>query len=874
MKLLFLFFLVAALSVSAGAQSKGKKVPYRDTTLSVEERVKDLLGRMTVEEKIRQLECTIDEPEGNDTTIEKGVGGWAVPLRPLGPEDAAKRANRMQKVALNKTRFGIPLLIHDEGLHGLLGKEATSFPQAIGLAGMWDPPLVQQVATVIARQARSRGIRQLLSPVINIARDVRWGRVEETYGEDPYLTSMCGVAFCRGLEDAGVISTPKHFAANVGDGGRDSHPIHFSERLLREIYFPAFKACFQDGHAMSVMVAYNSLDGVPCSSNRWLLTDVLRNEWGFKGFVVSDYGSVWGITHMHRAATNDTTGAAAAVRAGLDMELPGIDFYGRPLMQAVRDGLVPEATIDTAAGRVLAAKFRIGLFDHPLVDPSLAKKMNDTREDRALALRAAHESIVLLKNSNNILPLNKTAKTIAVIGPNADAKRLGGYSGFGMKVVTALEGIRDRVGSSATVLYAKGCELGETTLPPIPAANMVPPDAKPGEHGLRGEYFKNQHLEGKPALVRIDKQINFDWGSGSPDPKIPSDHFSARWTGKLVPTVTSVYRLAITTDDGVRVYLDGKLVDDNWVDRAPTSDYLMLDLVAGRAYDLRIEYYENAGGAFASLGWNLQAEADKEIDSATAIARGSDAAVVVAGILEGEGRDRSNLDLPGSQEKLIRAVAATGVPTIVVLMAGSAVTMAGWADSAAAILDVWYAGEEGGNAIADVLFGDYNPGGKLPITFPQSVGQVPLYYNTKPSGRGYDYVDLNGKPLYPFGHGLSYTSFEYSNLRIEPKEIHPGGSVRVGVDVRNGGSRAGDEVVQLYIHDTAASVSLPLKELKGFERINLAPGGTRTVWFTLSPEDLTYLDLHLKPVLEPGGVEILVGSSSEDIRVKGVLAVQ
>ncbi|MGA2624961.1 MAG: glycoside hydrolase family 3 N-terminal domain-containing protein [Bacteroidota bacterium] len=854
---------------SSFGQSRKTTFPYKNPSLPIAERVKDLLSRMTLEEKIAQLQCEIQDIEGKDSIITRGVGQLACTLRPLGPKEAAGLANKIQKLAVEKTRLGIPIIIHDEALHGLIGKGATSFPQAIGLAATWDPDLMERIATVIGKETRSRGVRQVLSPVINIARDVRWGRVEETYGEDPLLTSRMGVAFCKNIEAEGVVTTPKHFVANVGDGGRDSHPIEFSEALLREIYFPPFKACFQEGHATSVMAAYNSINEQPCSGNRWLLTDVLRNEWGFKGYVVSDYGSVGGILDLHHTAANLKEAGKQAVEAGLEVELPNIYAYGSPLVAAVKEGLVSEATIDTAVGRVLTAKFNLGLFEHPYVDPASAEKINNDPAHRSLALEAAHKAIVLLKNTDGFLPFKKDLKSIAVIGPDADTMQLGGYSGFGTKVVTLLEGIKNKVPQSATVSFAKGCDLMETGLPPVTSDHLVPPDGKPGEHGLKGEYFNNMDLSGTPELVRTDKQINFDWGNGSPAPQIHSDHFSVRWTGKIVPTATSGYRFSIMTDDGVRLYLDGKQMVDSWYDRGASADFFMVNLVADKQYDLRIEYYENVGSAFASLGWNVKASEDMEMQKAVETARKADVAVVAVGIVEGEGSDRAELNLPGTQEELITAVAATGVPTVVVLINGSAVTMNGWMDKVAAILEPWYPGEEGGNAIADVLFGNYNPGGKLPVTFPQAVGQCPLYYNLKPSGRGYDYVSMTGKPLFAFGYGLSYTKFDYTNLQITPKQIAPSEKIQVSLDVQNAGVRNGDEVVQLYVHDKVASVTRPLKELKAFRRVTLSPQEKKTVSFTLTPDDLSYLDKNLKYVLEPGTIEVMVGSSSADIRLKG-----
>ncbi len=851
--------------------SCGKKQvpPYKDQKLAVEQRVEDLLHRMTLEEKIGQLQCVISDLERSEAKIKDHVGNVGVILRPFEAKEAAEKLNHLQKVALEQTRLGIPILMHDEALHGLVGKGATSFPQAIGLAATWDVNLVSQVAAAIAAETKSRGIRQVLSPVVNIARDVRWGRVEETYGEDPFLTARLGAAFCKSFEDSGVITTPKHYAANIGDGGRDSNPVHFSERLLREIYFPGFKACFQEGKARSVMAAYNSLDGIPCSSNRWLLTKILREEWGFSGFVVSDYGSVGGIFDLHRTAANKSEAAKQAIEAGMDVELPGVYIFGEPLLEAVQQGMVKESTIDQAVRRVLTAKFALGLFDNPYVDPDAAERINDCESHRQLARQAAQKAIVLLKNDNRVLPLKKNLKSIAVLGPLANVAKLGGYSGFGMKTISPLEGIRAKVDPKTQVTFKRGCLLELVTLPPIPADYLTPVGDKTGEKGLLGEYFNNMDFSGDPVLVRVDREIHFDWGGGAPDEAVNSEQFSVRWTGKLTAPATGEYQLGVTTDDGVRLFLDGQLLIEYWKDRSPMTNTVSVKLEKNRQYDIRMEYYENAGGAFASLGWNYQPDYSREINEAVQAAKNADAAIVVVGIIEGEGMDRSNLDLPGFQEKLISDVAGTGTPTIVVLINGSAITMQNWYKKVQAIVEAWYPGEEGGHAIADVLFGDYNPGGKLPITFPQYVGQVPLYYNHKPTGRGYDYVDLSGKPLFPFGYGLSYTEFEYSNLAIDPPEVKSGQRVKITFDLKNIGTMAGDEVVQLYIHDPIASIARPIKELRGFQRLHLQPGEKASISFELTSDDLSLWDANMKWVLEPGRFDIFIGSSSEDIRLQG-----
>jgi beta-glucosidase len=824
---------------------------------------------MTLEEKVAQLRCSLEDPESGTGIPREGNGNLGVFLRSLRAAEAAEKANRVQEAARAGTRLGIPILVHDEALHGILGAGATSFPQAIALAATFDVDLTSEVATAIGKETRSRGVHQVLSPVVNLALDARWGRVEETYGEDPYLSARMGVAFCRAIEAEGVVTTPKHFAVNVGDGGRDSMAIDLSERRLRETEFVPFEACFREAGARSVMSAYNSLNGYPCTSNRRLLTEILREEWGFRGFVVSDYGSASGIVSLHRAAASEKEGAALALDAGLDVELPEPRLYGEPLLEALREGLVPLDALDAAVARLLRVKFELGLFERRAVDPAQAAALADCAEHRALALRAAREALVLLRNEGGTLPLRRDLGSIAVLGPIADEVRLGGYSATGMRTISILEGIRAKVPEGTEVLHARGAEIVER-VPPIPAEFLVPAEAAEGERGLRGEYFANRDLAGEPALVRVDPAIDFHWSRAAPGEGVPEDRFSVRWTGKIVPPETRLYEFAVTTDDGVRLRLDGTLYVDRWVDRVPVTDRFSVKLEAGRPVDLGIEYYENGGGATAVLSWDWKKPGpDALLAQALDAARAADAAVVVVGIEEGEGRDRSNLDLPGGQERLIQEVAALGNPTVVVLVGGSAVTMEDWIWEVPSILLAWYGGEEGGTAVAEALFGEVNPGGRLPITFPQFVGQAPLVYNYRPTGRGYDYVDLTGAPRFSFGHGLSYTTFEYANLSIEPREIPSGGRVAITLDVKNVGDREGDEVVQLYLHDSVASVVRPVKELRGFRRVRLTAGDTETVRFELGPEALAYPDDQGRPFVEPGAFEVMVGASSADIRLRG-----
>ena len=664
-----------------------------------------------------------------ETVIEKGkygVGQLSGTLRPFSPKESVQLANKIQKFVIEETRLGIPIIIHDESLHGCMAKGSSIFPQSIALASTWNPDLMEEVATAIGKETRIRGIHQCLSPTINIARDPRCGRTEETYGEDPYLTSLMAISFVKGIQDQKVVATPKHFVANfVGNGGRDSNEVHFSERILKEIYFPAFKACIKKAGALSVMAAYNSLDGLPCSSNKWLLTDILRKEWGFKGFVVSDYGSVIHIHTLHKVVRTKAEAAKKAIEAGLDIELPLSDCF-EELLRLVKEGKLSEEVINEAARRILRVKFWLGLFEDPYVDPEEAEKICGSEKHRKLALKAAREATVLLKN-DGILPLSRDLKSIAVIGPNANKVRVGGYSGHGVKVVTPLEGIKNKVSQNTQVYFAKGCKI----------------------------------------------------------------------TGN-----------------------------------------------SKKGFEKAIKIAEKSNVAILFVGNSEETE--------------------------GEGRDRCNLDLPGVQEELIKEISSTRTPVVVVLINGSAITMAKWIDKVEAVVEAWYPGEEGGSAISEALFGDYNPGGRLPITVPKTTGQLPLYYNHKPTGRGYDYVDLRGEQaLFPFGYGLSYTEFEYSNLKINPQKISPQGKVNISLDVKNIGRYKGDEVVQLYIKDKVATVARPIKELKRFERITLEPDQKKRVNFTLLSQDLVFYDINMDLVVERGIFEVMIGSSSEDIRLKG-----
>ncbi len=761
-----------------------------------------------------------------------------------------------------KNRLGIPIVIHDEALHGLIGDGTTSFPQSIAMAATWDPTMTGRVAAAIAEESRARGVRHVLAPVINVIRDARWGRVEETYGEDPLLTSRMGVAYVRAFESRGVATNPKHYVINAGDGGHDSFAIDISERALREVYLLPFEAVVKEGGASSIMSSYNSVNGRAMSANRWLLTDILRGEWGFKGWVASDYGATEGILTLHHNTANEEETAAAALNAGMDAEWPSVQIWGKGLDDAVKDGLISTKTIDESVRRVLRIKFKTGMFEDPWADPAHVLQIVQSPAHRQTALDAAREAITLLKNDNGVLPLKKSLRSIAVIGPTAkDGIPLGGYSGVNVPMVSVFDGIRAKVGPNVKVEWAMGATFGgERAFPPIQGSVF---------RGLKGEYFDNQELKGTPKLVRNDAQLAFDWASGSPDPSIPNDHFSVRWTGRIVPEKSGDYTLSLRADDGVRLWIDGKMLIDDWSVHPAKASEVKLHVEAGVPLDLRLEYFEDEGEASMQLGWGLNAEASPEIEQAVDLAKRSDVAIVVAGVVEGEGQDRALLGLPGTQEETIRRIAATGTPVVVVLIAGSPVTMEGWIDRVPALVEAWYPGQEGGTAIADALFGDVNPGGKLPMTFPRDVSQCPIYYNLAPSGRGYDYVNLTGRPRFPFGYGLSYTTFAYSNLKITPDKAAKDAPVRVTFDIQNTGAVAGDEVAQLYLHQAVSSVVRPMKALKDFARVHLAPGERRTVSFTLKPDAMAIWNERMKRTIEPGRFDVTIGSSSDDVRLRG-----
>lgn len=869
-----LLLVLATLPLAA------QRPAYRDPALPSARRAQDLLARMTIEEKFGQLYMLPGDLAPDSSRFRHGLFGLQVAARgdrtdaaaqvlqrdPSGSAgEVARRINATQRWFLERTRLGIPIIPFEEALHGLVQQGATVYPQAIGLAATWDTALMGRVAARIAQDARTRGVRQILSPVLNVVTDVRWGRVEETYGEDPWLTARLGVALVRAFESAGVITTPKHFVANVGDGGRDSYPTHFDQRYLDDVIFPPFRAAFEAG-ARSVMASYNSVRGEPATANRWLLTETLRAAWGFTGFVIADAGGTGGANVLHFTAADYPDATRRAITAGLDVIFQTSWEHAPLFRPAFLDGSIPPAVIDSAVVRVLRAKFDLGLFDDPYVDVAAAERSASDPASRALATEAARASITLLRNVHQTLPLDRaTLRSLAVIGPDAIEARLGGYSGTGNAPISILAGLRAAAGPRVRVTHVAGPGRALDSLVTIPAAALRTRDGAPG---LDAEYFDNIRFEGAPRVVRRDAQVSFGWTLFSPDTTLAWDWYSVRWQGMLIAPASGTVQLGVEGNDGYRLWLDDSLLIDQSARASHGVQTRRVTMTAGTRHRLRLEYVESSGNGRVRLVWDhaVRHDAPARIAEAVAVARAADAVVIVAGIEEGEFRDRASLALPGAQETLIRAVAATGKPVTVVIVGGSAVTMRQWIGDVGAVVNVWYPGETGGTAVADVLFGDVNPAGRLPFTVPMTEGQLPLPYLHLPTGRGDDYADLTGQPLFPFGHGLSYTTFDYSGLEIAPLGRD---RFEVRATIRNSGARPGDEVVQLYLRDELASVAQPIVALKGFQRIHLAPGAARVVRFLLDSTHLALTDTLGRRIVEPGHFRVMLGASSKDLRLRG-----
>ncbi len=833
------------------AKVKGKESPSSSVIVNVfqpnsyKERLSDLIGLMTVDEKIKQL------------------------------------TNQSDPIP----RLGVPRYNYwSEALHGVLISGATSFPQVVALGATWDPELVRRVATAISDEARVFNVVEgkgltYWSPTINIARDPRWGRNEESYSEDPYLLSRMGVAFVQGMQGNDpyylkTVSTPKHFMANNEEERRHTGSSDVDMRSMFEYYLPAFHQAVVEGRAYSIMGAYNELNHVPCNANMFLLTDLLRRNWGFEGYVVTDCGAINDMLYGHHFFETGAEAVARSIRAGCDMSCG--QEYREYLYGALDLGLLEEKDLDSALTRVLSARFRLGEFDPPENVPysSIPIEKLDCKEHRALALEAAQKAIVLLKN-DSILPLDRNKiKTIAVIGPNAAEAQLGIYSGFPNVRVSPLEGIKEKAAEHGIKIeYAKGCDIGGGLLSVIEPQYFAK-IAGTNKTGMKGEYFDNMELSGKPVVTRIDSTIDFSFGTNSPAAGLPKDQFSVRWTGKIIPPDT-IYHLGTSCDDGSRLYLNGKLLIDDWNDHGEKPIGAEVKLIPGQEYEVVVEYYDNALGATARLTWDLN---QVDFSSAKKVAAKNDATILVLGISPGisqEELDRKEIELPQVQRDLINEVASVNPNVVIVLVNGGPLALAGCENKAKAIVEAWYGGEYGGKAIADVLFGDVNPGGKLPETFYASTQQLPPMSDYDLINHPRTYMYLDQPVLFPFGHGLSYTQFEYSNLKVNSEAIKSDGVVEIQTTIKNTGKMKGDEVVQVYAHYMDATMTVPINQLKRFQRITLNPGESKVLTFKIPASEFSFYDTGINNLkTAKGRWELQVGSSSKDIRLKEVFTIE
>lgn len=849
----------AALAIWAGVpflitqSPAGAQAPaYLNPRLPLEARVADLLPRLTLEEKLGLL------------------GGTGFATRPIP---------RLQIPAMGMADGPMGVRGGTDGTQG----PSTAFLCGVAMAATWDPVLVQRLGRAIGEEVQNKGegADVILGPCVNIHRTPLSGRNWESFSEDPALAASMAAAYVSGVQSSGAAACVKHYACNNQEYERDFIDVRVGERALHEIYLPAFKAAVQSGHAWSLMDAYNCINGPHASANDLLLNQILKRDWGFDGLVMSDWGAV-----------HDTLGAT---QGGNDLEMPTGDHLNpAALKPLIMSGQVREAVIDDKVRRILRLLVRTGLLDGAKRrDPSLV----NSKAHQTLVREAGGKAIVLLKNETvqqkPLLPLDRnTIHSLALIGPNAAELRwCGGGSGYVQPpyTVSPVEGIRDAAGPQVRMRYAQGAELNAETLNVVPASALLPPEGVTGAHGLQGEYFANDALKGQPALLRRDAVLNFDWASGSPAPSLPAQHFSVRWTGRLVAPMTGIYQLGITSDDGSRVFLDGKQILDNWGDHAAQTRTTRISLSARSTHAITVEYYQGTGQASVRLGWivpDAPGAVDPLIGAAVAAAKEAEVAIVFAGLssnFESEGSDRTTMALPGNQDALIRAVAAANPRTIVVLFNGGPILMNGWIDKVPALLEAWYVGQEGGHSIADVLFGSVNPSGHLPDTLAVRREDYPDFKNYPGQNGHVDYAEgiyvgyrhfdrAQIAPRFPFGYGLSYTRFTYSDLQLSSSRLSPRSTLSATLTVKNTGSRAGEEVVQLYLHDLQPKIDRPVRELKRFTRVALRPGQSRKVTFTLDPRTLAYYDVPGRQWrADAGRYEVQIGASSRDLRLRHIV---
>ena len=797
---------------------------------AMEKKIDSLLSQLTLAEKIRMLSG--DETGFNSQGVE---------------------------------RLGIPKLRMTDGPVGVRQDAATAFPVSINLAASWDTDLARRYGIALAEETRAKGRNVILGPCICIHRLPLGGRNFESYGEDPFLTSRIAVNYIQGVQSRDVIATAKHYAVNDQEWERNNVDILIDERALREIHLPAFEYAVREAGVNAIMSSYNLVNGQHASENKHLLTDILKNEWGFQGVVMSDWVSVYS---TEQAANN-----------GLDIEMPTAVWFGDKLLAAVEAGKVSEAIIDDKIRRHLRVRFKAGVFDNP--NPKPDESVIRSKAHQAFAREVAQKSMILLKNEK-VLPLDRSAlKKIAVIGPNANIARTGGGGSSMVRpwhVVSPIEGIQALAGDTIEVAFAQGTDVGLDGFEPIPSACLKTPDSK--NNGLLGEYYNR--FEERPALVRVDAKINFSYGSQSPAEGIGADSFSICWTGQLVPQETGAYLLGVASDDGSMLYLDDKLVIDNGGNHGEVLKVCDMNLVAGKAYPIRLKFTEHTGEASVKLVWKApeMAAKDMNLTEAITLAKKSDVAVVCVGNTyrrESEGIDVSDFAMENKQDKLVKAIAAVNPRTVVVLNGGTPIYLGQWLDEVEGVIAALYPGQEGGAALADILFGDVNPSGKLPFSYVQKKSETYAFDGYRdPSLKmpykegvfvGYRYYDKHDvNPLFEFGYGLSYTTFAYSGLGVQQTgEL----AYTVTATIKNTGKAAGEEVVQLYVSPPKSKVDRPVKELKGFAKVSLEPGESKTVEMKLTPRSFQYYDVDAKDwVAEPGTYEIRVGASSRDIKLK------
>ena len=854
---------------------------YRDAQMNTDDRVRDLLDRMTLEEMILQT----DQFSSSDFTVRSIIGGISRTAAVdqgklesmLGSNSAGSiqvhqmtpaQVNELQRYAVEKTRLGIPFLFCEEALHGLSNPDATSFPQQIGLAATFDPALGREMGRAIGTETRALGIHETFSPVMDLIRDPRYGRAEESYGEDTYLCSEFARETVIGLQGEdlsdpdSVAAEPKHYVGyGAPIGGLNCAPCAMGRHEVYSDALPVFEAAVADGGAVNVMCSYNAIDGKPVAADHELLTDILREKWGMRGFVRSDMTAVERLYDNHYMAETRKEAMAMGLEAGVDIQLFDFphDEWMSGLKEQVLSGWLDKEVIRRACGRILKMKFLLGLFEHPYVDESRAGRFVHTQKHIELALDIARKSITLLKNRGGLLPLDKNTGTIAVLGPCAGHAVLGDYTSRGKEGVSVLDGIRKAVSSSTRILYDAGCKILGNAARLFPPGILTDDDGKPG---LTGRYYAGWDFSGSPAMTKNDPNIDFNWlMNGSP---IGEEQFCVRWTGCLTPKESIDGMIGFRGQDSVRLYVDGKPVVDAWGENDCADRLVPFLYEAGRQYSLVLEYRNDYKGARVVFGYDTAAE---DFTKAVELAKQADIAVVCVGDDQdtcGENLDRVRIDLPGNQPEFVKAIYDTGTPVVLVMQTGRPVTAAWEQEQIPAILEAWFPGEQGGIAVAETLFGDNKPSGRLPISFPRFVGQIPCHYSRFP-GRATRYVETDWLPLYPFGYGLSYTQFTFDNLKLSAGEIKAGEAIGASFTVTNTGSRAGVAVPQLYLRDMVSSVVKPTKKLAAFTRVSLEPGETKCVTLSIQPREMRTLGSDFVWRIEPGEFRVSLAYDSEHI---------